>query len=143
MKRFKIVFQMNDKMRERMAAGLSFLYTTRDGREWYIDAQLSFPFRQIDLAECGYDAMSLDGRDLEFGFPSLSVCQMALEENCPQWRGEGWYWIGNGEDVEPIWFDSIDELRERVVAIRGRFDVYGETWTVEYRGDGAEPLPLK
>ena len=132
---------LTNKMRERMAAGLSFFYTTRDGHEWYIDAPLNIPFRQIDLSECMYDAF--DGRDFEPGFPSLSVCQFALEEGCPQWRGEGWYWIGNGSDVEAVRIGSTDELKERVAVVRGRFDVYGTGWMVDFAGDGTEPLPLK
>lgn len=128
------------KMRERMAAGLSFLYTTRDGHEWYIDSTLNFPFRQIDFQDAMYDAF--DGREFEPGFPSLSVCQFALEEGCPQWRGEGWYRIGNGDDVETVRINSTDELKERVAIVRGRHDVYGTGWIVDYLGNGPAPPVL-
>ena len=124
------MIRLNDTMRERMAAGLSFVYTTQGGHEWYIDATLNFPFRQADFAECMYDAF--DGRDFEPSFPSLSVCQFALEENCPQWRGEGTYAIGNGDTVKEYAISSIEELKEKVAVVRGRYDVYGEPWTVDF-----------
>ena len=130
--------RVTDAMRERMSAGLSFLYTTRDGHEWYIDACLNFPFRQIDLSECMYDAF--DGREFEPAFPSLSVCQFALEEGCPQWRGEGWYEIGNGDEIARYLIESTDELKEKVAAVRGRFDVYGEPWVCDYIDSGELPL---
>ena len=139
------MIEVNDTMRERMAAGLSFLYTTRDGHEWYIDSTLRFPFRQVDFAECMYDAY--DGHDFEAGFPDLSTCQYALEEGCPQWRGRGWYRIGNipndGADVEPPradWIGSIVNLKLRVAYIRAIWDAEGVPWVVDYCGSGSEPL---
>lgn len=133
---------ITNKMRERIKAGLAFFYTTQDGHEWYIDATLNFPFRQIDFQDAMYDAF--DGRVFEAGYPSLSVCQLALEENCTQWRGEGWYFIGNktdeGADVEAYRIASTDELKEHVVIARGRFDVYGEPCIVRYAGDGDMPM---
>lgn len=115
---FEFKFEMNDAVRERMAAGLSFMYTTQSGQRWYIDACLNFPFRQIDLVECKYDAFSLDGLGFEPGFPSLSVCQFALEEGCPQWRGEGWYRIGN-EGSESDYLIGPDFLgrKDRILSI--------------------------
>lgn len=135
---FGIKFEMNATIRERMNAGLAFIYTTRDGHKWYIDACLNFPFRQIDLSECMYDAF--DGHDFEPGYPSLSVCQYALEEGCPPWRGVGWYSIGNGDDVSDCWIEDIGELKEKVADVRVRFDVYGEPWVADYMGDGAVPI---
>jgi len=133
-------FPINKTMRTRMEAGLSFLYTTRDGHEWFIDATLNFPFRQIDLSEAMYDAF--DGRDFEPGFPSLAVCQFALEEGCPQWRGEGWYLIGNGDDIEAVRINTTDELKEKVAIVRGRHDVYDTGWTADYAGNGSKPVKI-
>ena len=76
----RIHFKFTPQMRERMEAGLSFLYTTRDGHRWYIDATLNMPYRQVDFAQAMYDAFSLDGLGFFPLYPSLSICQQALEE---------------------------------------------------------------
>lgn len=132
------MIELNDTMRERMAAGLSFLYTTRSGHVWYIDATLNFPFRQADFAECMYDAF--DGSNFEPGFPDLSTCQYALEEGCPQWRGEGWYWVGNGDyDVDARWYGDIGALRDVVAAARTAWESGGSPWFADYGGNGREP----
>lgn len=127
------MLEINDTMRERMAAGLSFLYTTRSGHVWYIDATLNFPFRQADFAECMYDAW--DGSNFELGFPDLSTCQYALEEGCPQWRGEGWYLMG-GIPPTPCWYDNVDNLRDDVASLAGR----GEPYMASYGGNGDMPI---
>ena len=115
-----------------MAAGLSFLYTTRDGHEWYIDATLNFPFRQIDLSECMYRAF--DGHSFEPCYPSLSVCQFALEEGCPEWRGEGWYWLGyDGEPEHAEWVGDIEDLKRKVSVLRES----GRYYLANYGGDGS------
>ena len=132
------MIRVTDKMRERMDAGLSFMYTARDGHVWYIDSTLNFPFRQADFAESMYDAY--DGSNFECGFPSLSMCQLAIEEGCPQWRGEGWYVIGNGDDVYPVRIGSIGELRERVSVVRDNYEKMGASWTVDYIGDREEGI---
>ena len=132
------MLHITDKMRERMDAGLSFVYTTRDGHVWYIDSTLNFPFRQIDFNDCMYDAW--DGTNFESGFPDLSTCQFALEEGCPQWRGAGWYRIGNGEDVYPVEVNDIGQLRERVAVVRDNFERIGVSWTCDYIGESGEVL---
>ena len=133
------MIELNDTMRERMAAGLSFLYTTRDGHVWYIDATLNFPFRQADFAECMYDAY--DGTYFQLHYPSLSMCQYALEEGCPEWRGEGWYWMG-GVPPTPTWYRELDNLRQDVALLHERFAKYGEPYMANYGGDGDEAVFL-
>ena len=127
------MLHITDKMRERMDAGLSFVYTTRSGHVWYIDSTLEFPFRQIDFNECMYDAW--DGTNFEHGFPNLSTCQFALEEGCPQWRGEGWYDIGNGDDVRRTEVCDVSQLRELVSVARENFELHGDPWTCDFIGD--------
>ena len=141
------MLRITDKMQERMAAGLSFLYTTRSGHVWYIDSTLEFPFRQVDFAESMYDAF--DGTNIELTYPDLSTCQFALEEGCPTWRGAGWYWIGNvehGQDpyecVELVWIDSVDDLRERAAVVKDVYERFGTAWMVLYAGDGSEPAVI-
>ena len=133
------MIRFTDKMRERMAAGVSWLYTTRDGHEWYIDSTLRFPFRQVDFAECMYDAW--DGSDFEPHFPSLSMCQLALEEGCPQWRGVGWYWLG-ANPPEAVWIDDIAELRARMAELDERVKLDGTPYFASYGGDSKEPVKI-
>ena len=141
------MLQITEQMKERMAAGLSFLYTTRSGHVWYIDSTLRFPFRQVDFAESLYDAY--DGTNFEPSYPDLATCQFALEEGCPEWRGVGWYWIGNdAEDVPPderfpaIWIDSIDDLKERVAVVKENFEKHGLAWMANYGGNGSEAVTI-
>lgn len=132
-----IKFEFNDKARERIAAGLAFLYTTKDGDRWYIDTALNLPYRQIDLAEATCDALSLDGLGFYPHYPSLSICQFALEEGCPEWHGEGWYWLYTEGDPEHAeWVDDIGKLREKVAAL----DATGKAVAANYGGDGSEAV---
>ena len=127
-------------MEDRMRAGLAFVYTTRSGRRWYIDAALNLPCRQCDFAEAMYDAFSLDGLGLFVSYPSLSICQLALEEECPDWRGEGWYVLGPETEPETHeWIGSLEELKERVSVLEKQFKETGIGFFAEYAGSGSEP----
>ena len=122
-----------------MAAGVSWLYTTRDGHGWYIDSSLPIEHRQVDFAEAVYCAW--DGSCFEPHFPSLAMCQYALEEGCPQWRGIGWYWIG-GNPPERMWIDDVDELRARVAELQLRLERSGKPYFACYGGDGREAVKI-
>ena len=134
-------FKINETMRERMKAGLSFVYTTRDGLRWYIDATLPLSHRQIDFAEAMYDAFSLDGRGFYPSYPSLSVCQYALEERCPEWHGVGWYWLHfEDEDSNAEWVDEIDVLKDKVAKLEEGWKKEGRGFLANWAGDGSIPV---
>ena len=143
----RIHFKFTPKMRERMEAGLSFLYTTQDGHRWYIDATLNMPCRQVDFAEAMYDAFSLDGLGFFPLYPSLSICQQALEEGCPDWHGEGWYWLGHdderaAETVKAEWISSIEELKPKVAALQEGWQNVQKAFYANYGGNGPKPVVL-
>lgn len=139
----RIEFAFTPEVRKRMEAGLSFLYTTCDGHRWYIDATLSMPYRQVDFAEAMYDAFSLDGLGFFPSYPSLSVCQFALEEGCPDWHGEGWYWLyAEGESEHAEWIDSIEELKDRVAALEKGWKNEHRAFFANYAGNGSDLVTI-
>ena len=131
--------RVTDKMRRRMEYGVSWLYTTSDGHVWYIDSMLPIPCREADFAEAVYAAW--DGHDFEPHFPSLSMCQYALEDGCPQWRGAGWYWLGSNPP-DTVWIDDVAELRSRVSVLQERAERSGEPYFASYGGDGREAVKI-
>lgn len=133
------MLEVTAKMRERMAAGVSWLYTTRDGHEWYIDSSLPIAHRQVDFAEAVYCAW--DGSDFEPHFPSLSMCQYALEDGCPQWRGIGWYWLGY-IPPDSVWIDDIAVLKAWVEVLDERVKLDGKPYFANYGGDGREAVKI-
>ena len=128
----RIHFKFTPQMRERMKAGLSFLYTTRDGHRWYIDATLNMPCRQVDFAEAMYDAFSLDGLGFFPLYPSLSICQQALEEGCES----------AGETVNAKWISSIEELKPKVAALQEGWQNEQKAFYANYGGNGPKPMVI-
>ena len=128
---------VTDKMRERIDAGVAWVYKTRDGHVWHIDSMLPIPCRNIDFSETSYCAY--DGTNFYAQYPSLSMCQFALEEGCPEWHGVGWYEFfppqGSGLENEVLWFDFIEGLKDE---LSSRRRMHGEGYSALHGGSGAE-----
>ena len=117
-------------MQKRLDAGISVLYTARNGHVWYIDDATEDRMERFDI---------FDGTILQLGYPSLSIAQEAIETDSIYWKGSGWYRpvAFNWED-ECLWCTSPEDVKELADAMKRRFT--DRPSGVEYCGDGEEAI---
>lgn len=76
-------------------------YIARNGKLWYI----------MD-GDDTFSVFNTDG-DLQFGYPTLSICQEAIETDSIYWKGEGWYRpVAFNWESERIWCNTPEEVKQ-------------------------------
>ena len=114
------------QIRERLEAGLDFIYTARNSCEWLI----------TDMENGTFAAT--DGEALQLGYPSLSICQEAIETNSIYWKGEGWYLpVAFNWESERVWCDTPEEVAQLDEDTGERFP--DRPYGVKYCGSEGKP----
>ena len=115
-----MAIELTAKMEAAVEDGTAILYRSLDGNEWFLSE-----------SESGWVAN--DGTVIQFGYPTLSICQEAIETGSIYWKGQGWYRpiAFNWED-ERLWCDTPEEVKRLETDMSRRFK--DRPYGVEYCG---------